>query len=139
MVYVETVAGKDVPSDMMGRLEALVDSITALKTAEREIKNKIDIKRGEFDMIVGNYEVSLIETESSTASISNSERFSKWSDVEKVFENIPRRMQTIKTLTPDIKKIRKLVESGKLPTEILDLATMTIVNRVTFKANQPEE
>lgn len=136
MVYIE--ARDEVPEDLVKRLEELSDSLLILKNAEKEIKSKIDIRRGEFDMIVERYAVDMVETDTSTASISTSKRFSKWNDPEKVFERIPRRMQTIKTMTPDIKKIRALVDSGKLPEDILDLAKMTSTTRMSFKATDKE-
>lgn len=136
MVYIE--ATDAVPEDLTERLEKLSDSIMILKTAEKEIKNKIDIKRGEMEMITEKYGVELVETDSSTTAISTSERFSKWEKPEEVFDIIPRRMQTIKTMTPDIKKIRVLVNSGKLPAEILDMAKMTTITRMTFKRTEGE-
>jgi len=89
-------------------------------------------------MIVEKYAVDMVETDTSTASISTSKRFSKWNDPEEVFKRIPRRMQTIKTMTPDIKKIRALVTSGKLPEDILDLAKMTSTTRMSFKPTEGE-
>ena len=136
MVYIE--ATTEVPEDLTRRLEELSDSLLILKNAEKEIKSKIDIKRGEFEMITEKYGVGVVETDTSTASVSTSERFSKWSDPEEVFNKIPRRMQTIKTMTPDIKKIRVLVTNGKLPEDILDLAKMTIATRMSFKPTEAE-
>ena len=136
MVYIES--REEVPEDLVKRLEELSDSLLILKNAEKEIKSKIDIKRGEFDMIVEKYAVDMVETDTSTASISTSKRFSKWNDPEEVFKKIPRRMQTIKTMTPDIKKIRLLVTNGKLPEDILDLAKMTSTTRMSFKPTEAE-
>ena len=136
MVYIE--AADEIPEDLIGRLEELSDSLLILKKAEKEIKNKIDIKRGEFEMISERYGVEMVETDTSTASISTSERFSKWNDLEEVFKKIPRRIQTIKTMTPDIKKIRALVANGKLPKDILDLAKMTTITRMSFKPTEGE-
>lgn len=136
MVYIE--AAEEIPEDLIGRLEELSDSLLILKKAEKEIKNKIDIKRGEFEMISERYGVEMVETDTSTASISTSERFSKWNDLEEVFKKIPRRIQTIKTMTPDIKKIRALVANGKLPKDILDLAKMTTITRMSFKPTEGE-
>jgi len=136
MVYIE--AKDEVPEDLTKRLEELSDSLLILKNAEKEIKSKIDIKRGEFEMITEKYGVGMVETDTSTASISTSERFSKWNDLERVFEKIPRRMQTIKTMTPDVKKIRALVNNGKLPEEILELAKITTITRMSFKATEEE-
>ena len=136
MVYIE--ATTEVPEDLTKRLEELSDSLLILNNAAKEIKSKIDIKRGEFEMITDKYGVGMVETDTSTASVSTSERFSKWKDPEKVFEKIPRRMQTIKTMTPDIKKIRILVTNGKLPEDILGLAKMTTTTRMSFKPTSEE-
>jgi len=136
MVYIE--AAGDVPPDLMKRLEELSDSLLILKKAQSEIKSKMDIKRGEFEMITEKYGVEVVETDTSTASVSTSERFSKWEDPEKVFAQIPRKLQTIKTMTPDIKKIRVMVKNGKLPEEILDLAKMTVITRMSFKPTEEE-
>ena len=136
MVYIEATA--EVPEDLTRRLEELSDSLLILKKAEKEIKSKIDIKRGEFEMITEKYGVGMVETDTSTASVSTSERFSKWNDPKEVFNKIPRRLQTIKTMTPDIKKIRALVTSGRLPEDILDLAKMTTTTRMSFKPTEEE-
>lgn len=137
MTYIES-ENENIPDEMTIRLGELSDSLMALKRAEKEIKNKIDIKRGEFEMIVDNYGVEMVETEISAASISTSERFSKWNDIESVFDQIPRRMQTIKTMTPDIKKIRIMVKEGKLPEEILKSAKMSSITRMTFQPVQED-
>lgn len=136
MVYIE--ATDMVPEDLTRRLEELSDSLLILKKAQKEIKSKIDIKRGEFEMITEKYGVEIVETDTSTASVSTSKRFSKWNDPEEVFKKIPRRMQTIKTMTPDIKKIRTLVTKGKLPEDILDLAKMTTITKMSFKPTEEE-
>lgn len=137
MTHIES-ENENIPDEMTMRLGELSDSLMALKRAEKEIKNKIDIKRGEFEMIVDNYGVEMVETEISAASISTSERFSKWDNIESVFDQIPRRMQTIKTMTPDIKKIRIMVKDGKLPEEILKSAKMSSITRMTFKPVQED-
>lgn len=137
MTHIES-ENENIPDEMTMRLGELSDSLMALKRAEKEIKNKIDIKRGEFEMIVDNYGIEGVETEISAASISTSERFSKWDNIESVFDQIPRRMQTIKTMTPDIKKIRIMVKNGKLPEEILKSAKMSSITRMTFKPVQED-
>ena len=108
MVYIEVKGEKEIPADLTSRLEQLSDSIADLKTVEKELKNKIAIKRGELEMIVQQYAVEIIETDSTVVNINTSERFSKWKDVSEVFDMIPRRKQTIETMTPDIKKIRSM-------------------------------
>lgn len=137
MVYIESTSTV-IPDDLMDRLEKLTDSITGLKNAEKEIKEKISIKRGELDMIVDKYGIGVVETESSTVSINTSERFSKWDDVDKVFTLIPRRLQTADTMTPDVKKIRAMVGKGKIPEEIMEHAVMSEVKRMSFKTNTDE-
>ncbi|MCK5013816.1 MAG: hypothetical protein KAS66_08340 [Candidatus Omnitrophica bacterium] len=138
-MYVETKnENTEIPGDLVSRMEVLSDDLAQLKAQEKEIKDQMLIKRGEFDMIVGKYDITAIETDSSAVKVSTSSRFSGWSSEAEVFAAIPRRKQTADTMSPDIKKIRAMVKAGKLEESILKLAVDKEITRATFKLHEED-
>ncbi|MCK5722213.1 MAG: hypothetical protein KAI84_06715 [Gammaproteobacteria bacterium] len=113
---------------------SLVDDVSSLNATKKMIEGKIAMKRSELETLVGLYEIKEVETDKNTLRVLKMRRFKEWDNEAEVFSLIPRKMQTMKTLAPNKKKIEALIEKGKLPHEILDHQVITEFNQLRFKA-----
>lgn len=112
---------------------SLVDDVSSLNATKKVVEGKIAMKRSELETLIEQYKISEIETDKNTCRVGKMRRFKSWDNESEVFALIPRKLQTIRTMVPDKKKIEALIKKGSLPNEILDHQVITEFNQLRFK------
>ena len=112
---------------------SLVDDVSSLSATKKMIEGKIGMKRSELETMVDRFKIQEVETDKNILRVLKMRKFKAWDNEAEVFSLIPRKMQTIKTLAPDKKRIEALIEKGRLPHEILDHQVITEFNQLRFK------
>jgi len=125
--------GKEPTGKVYESILKLVDQVTSLNASKKTIEDKVAMARSELETMIDQFQISEIETATSTCRVGKMRRFKGWDNEAEVFALIPRKLQTIKTMVPDKKKIEALIKKGKLPNEILDHQVITEFNQLRFK------
>lgn len=133
ITFEDDFEGKEPTGKVYESILKLVDQVTSLNASKKTIEDKTAMARSELETMIDQFQISEIETGVSTCKVGRMRRFKAWDNETEVFSLIPRRMQTILTLSPDKKKIDALIKKGKLPHELLDHQVITEFNQLRFK------
>ena len=110
-------------SEIQTNLETILDCIDDCEMYTKEIKDlqrELEHKRNTLSTLFKNLKIKNIKTSSLSISGYTTQRFKGWTDEEALAKAIPIYYRDLQTLSPNHKKITKLIKKHKLPIELLN-------------------
>ena len=108
--------------EIQENLEMILDCIYDCEMFTKELKDlqrELDYKRNTLSALFKNLKIKNIKTSSLTISGYDTQRFKGWTDEEALTKAIPIYYRELQTLSPNHKKITKLIKKHKLPIDLL--------------------